>query len=298
MKEEIMARQTMKGWIIETLNDLERDGKCTRIVLSHLVAQGRVEIHTQKFAPTASYLPESLAELFTGKADVHCQDIKGLSRFVLDAYWKSNERESSFPFQREGQVDHASLYAHEATSEGRKAELENGLIGLMFKQINKVNDLMMQNMEMMQRERGQFYDHRVNMLRENNLYYENVKELAARVSIDTHNRDMEKLQMQRKLELEKQVMKAIPVVTNMVTGREVFPQSTVDTEIIESIAESMTPEYLQVLSLIDMPEEKKGVLMHRLNQAMEKRMAQQQYAKQLPQTSLSGEEELAGKEPH
>ena len=155
-----MARKTLETWIHETLTDLEREGPCTRLVLCHLVGMGRTEIHTLKLAEKGKYKPAALAEMIHGKADVHCQDIRGESRFVLDAYWKSaTEAESFYPFVRRGQIDHSMGLSHQPTEEGRlaqKMEWETNLISQVFKRQTQLDSREERNAERMEREREAF----------------------------------------------------------------------------------------------------------------------------------------------
>lgn len=291
-----MARKTLDAWIHEILTDNDYGGKCTRIVLSHMVGTGRTEIHTLKLSPTGSVEPKALATMFIGKADAYCQDMRGENRFILDAYWQSTEAQAFQPFTRRGQVDNSSGLTHPATEEGRlmqKMEWEANLIGQVYRRQERQDQREDRAAERMEAEREGFYRDRVRLMEENFKFFGLLKEIMVMQNLDAHKQAMDRLAYQRATQREEKLMNAIPMMANMVTGKEIFPQSTIDTTIIEALAKKLTPEMVGMLGMLGLTDEEQGIIMHRLNQAREKADKEEQHRAQLPTSSMSGEEELS-----
>lgn len=292
-----MARKSLESWIHETLQDTDHDGKCTRIILSQMVGMGRVEVHTQKFVEKGIYEPKNLAAMFTGKADVVCQDTPGQSRFVLDAYWKdSNEAQNFFPFTRSGQTESRHGLTHPPTDEGRmmqKMELDGRLTQQVYNRQERMDNWQAQAEERHIRREEILYSRLEHVMEENFKFFTFIKEIMAMQSIDQHKQAMEKAAYARSAKREEKLMEYAPIAANMITGREIFPQSTVDTKIVEALAKRITPEMVGMFGMIGLSEEEQGILMHRINQAKEKEARDEAHLKQLPKPSITGEEELS-----
>lgn len=296
-----MARKSIESWILETLQDTDHDGKCTRIVLSQMVGMARVEVHTLKFAEKGQYEPKNLASMFTGKADVVCQDTPGQSRFVLDAYWKdSNDPQSFFPFTRSGQTESRHGLTHPPTDEGRlmqKMEMDSRLTQQVYNRQERMDQWQAQAEERHIRREEILYGRLEHVMEENFKFFTFIKEIMAMQSIDQHKQAMEKAAYQRASKREEKLMEVAPVLLNMAVGREVVPQSLVDTRIVEAIARKLTPEMVGMMGMIGLSEEEQGILMHRINQAKEKQVQEENHRQSLPKTALTGEDELSpGKE--
>ncbi len=290
-----MARKSIDSWIHDCLTDTEKEGKCTRIVLCFMVGMGRTEIHTQKFAKNGSYQPKDLANMFIGKADVHCQDMRGEHRFTLDAYWETTEAQAFMPFVRKGQVENSSGLAYQANEEGRlaqKMEMDTALMRQVYHRQERMDAYQAAAEERGMRREEQLYGRLEHVMTENFKFFTMIKDLMVAQTLDNHKLTMEKLQFERGTQREAKLMEAAPILTNMALGREVFPQSMVDTKIVEALAKKVTPEIVSMLSMLGLSDEETGILMHRINQVKEKEEKESAHRAQLPKSSLSGEEEL------
>jgi len=266
-----------------------------------MVGQGRVEIHTQKFAKSGSYQPKDLANMFIGKADVHCQDMRGEHRFMLDAYWDTNEAQSFMPMVRRGQAEGSTGLSHPANDEGRlsqKMEMDTSLMRQVYNRQDRMDAYAAAAEERAVRRESHLYDRLQATMDQNFKFFEMIKEMMAAQLTVTHAQHMEKLKYQRDTQREAKLMEAAPILANMVTGREIFPQSIIDTKIVEALAKKVTPEIVGMLGMMGLTEEEQGILMHRINQVKEREEKENEHRAQLPQSSLSGEEELTPKETH
>ena len=76
--------------------------------------------------------------------------------------------------------------------------------------------------------------------------------------------------------MQAKLLEMAPIALNMLTGREVVPQSKVDSIILENLVKKMTPEMLpmleHMLTQAGLGAEEMGVLMMRFNQIKEKQI--------------------------
>jgi hypothetical protein len=91
--------------------------------------------------------------------------------------------------------------------------------------------------------------------RENREGFTLVKELLAAQALNRHEFKMKELEFERSTEERKKWLDFAPSLVNTILGSEVFPQSTEDTSLLESIADSLSEEDLMKLSSVLKPEE-------------------------------------------
>jgi hypothetical protein len=93
------------------------------------------------------------------------------------------------------------------------------------------------------------------------------KMLIEKIAMDREH-DLKMAEHQRNNLLIQGVMKIAPALMNQVTGREIVPQNTADTAILEAIAEALDEDSLQQIMpvLAKIPPAAQGLLMSRLEQ--------------------------------
>jgi len=85
--------------------------------------------------------------------------------------------------------------------------------------------------------------------------------------------EMKVLEYERNTKLMAGLTKIAPAMMNTITGREIVPQGTVDTAILETLAEVLDEKVMAQLAPImaKVPPEMQGVLMSRLQQIIEQK---------------------------
>ena len=106
---------------------------------------------------------------------------------------------------------------------------------------------------------------------------------------------MSKLQFERDTEERRKWLNFAPPLINTLLGRDIFPQSTADTPLVESIAESLTEADIMKLASSLKPE-LWGPLAHRFHGALQKKQLEKQRTKNLlppldPEKDAAGETE-------
>ena len=97
-----------------------------------------------------------------------------------------------------------------------------------------------------------------------------ILEVARKNIEENHERAMQEHRYARETAEREAMLRLLPSLANTITGREVFPQSTADTDLLEKIALSVPPEYVQAITG-QLPPALAGVLMQRFAKVYEDR---------------------------
>lgn len=250
-----MAKQTLEQWINECLIDTDKvdgEGKpasCSAFQLVHMVGQGEREIHTTRLG-SKQWAARDLAQLFRHKAEGYCQDIAGVQTFCLLAFFQKDEAEARHPFLINGDTDLHGLSTEGPDEKGFRMQgmrhIE-ALTQLNHRSIGHVLDTMARMNESLAREN-------LEVRRENREGFALVKELLTAQALNRHEFKMKELEYERSTEERKKWLDFAPSLINTVLGSEVFPQSTEDTALIESIADALSEDDLMKLGSVLKPE--------------------------------------------
>lgn len=270
-----MARKQMHTWIAEAVADPDKDGKITQITLVHVVGGGGTrEIHTTKFSSGKNWTAKDLADMFRGKAETFCQDLPGVQTFnLLCFYGGRNTPEAAFPFivNSTQEMAHGHLSTEPPTAEGRTMQSMRQS-EMVFQQVyRRQQQLDEQSIRLLEVQNRMLFE----TMSENREMFSLMKELMTQVSDNGHKHRMAELQYERQTETRAKVMKFLPPLVNTILGREVFPQSTEDTALVESIADSLSEADVMKIAEVLRPEQL-GPLMGRVERYLaQKREAEE-----------------------
>lgn len=280
-----MARRSIASlidsWIV--YKD-ERNRPCALLVLMHQNGNKAVEI--AKF-PIGSARPSTGEEIwgyFKGRAETHAQELPGIQYYNILALCEGSQE----PFSQQSFKEGGAEDSHGLATEG---PTPTGIV-----------QQMMRHTEAMARTSTQFsgelFTHMTNMI--GRLTDQNEKlmdrhtevlDLAEKILLerasDTFKKEIEIRTHDRNTKLMTEFMEVAPALINTVTGKEVFPQSSADKVLIDKLADSLTVDQVQGLSMLGLPPELTGLVMARL----EKRMKEQREAKALAVRGPNGTSE-------
>lgn len=285
-------RLTLDVWIHNAMSD-EKDGrKCSMIALVHTVGAQQKEIHHVKFGSGKGWTPEELANIFRQRAEGFAQDLSGTQTFLLLAFYGKSEPETSQPFTVSPIIDHQNPIPSEpATSEGRVQQLmRQG--EMMFQQVYRRQQVMDDHSIAMLERMGRM---NVDLMAQNQTFFNMVKEVLMEKALDTHKHRMDELGYARASEERKKLLGMVPSLINTLTGKDIFPQSTADTALLEQIVENIDSDTIGMLGHILKPE-LVGPVMERFRQIQEKkRLEKEATIKALTAPAgLSGEDDAGG----
>jgi len=287
------GKKSLDSWIGEALQDTDKEGKCSMMSLVHMVGQQPKEIHTTKFGAGKSWNEVELATMFRGKATTYCQDLPGVQTFQLLAFYGAKTAPEAFmPFVVNVNSNEAfgGLGTESPTEQGMRAQ-DMRQREMMFQQVYRRQQIMDDYTLRLIEQQGRTIE---SVSRENREAYEIVKEVLMEKALNEHNRKMDQLKFERDTGERRKWMAWAPPLINTILGREIFPQSTADTALVESIAESLSEDDIMKLAGAIKPE-LMGPLAARMGSYMQKKQIEDQQLKQLSQlTSPDPESDAAG----
>jgi hypothetical protein len=242
------SRKTLEVWLRETLDDPDKDQPCSALSLVHMVGISEREIHSRKCAPGMS--PKDVAEMFRGKAETYAQDLPGAQTFNLLAFYGKSEPEARYPFLITAEAPQGGLLTEAPTPQGEKQQSMRHVemnMQLVFNQQRILFDASNRMIESLARREEM-------LLRENHDAFEIMKEMILKQVTDDHKLRQERLEYARSTEERKRWLSFAPALVNSLLGREVFPQSTADSALVETIADALSEDQIQKLAAVLPPE--------------------------------------------
>lgn len=271
-------RQTLSEWIHEALTDKDKDAECTAISLCHMVGTSPVEVHTRKVTPGIN-VPD-LATMLLKKAESYAQDMPGMQSFALLAFYGTNEPGARHPFQVNGETGYFGNATEAPTPQGEKMQSMRHQEMMVQMAFRHTAAMIEQSTRMIER----LGDRVDSLMRENHDAYDIVRDMLGRQVTEQHERRMEALRFERSTAERKKWLTFAPALINTVLGREIFPQSTADTALVETITDSLTEDQIQKLSSV-LPPELWGPMAQRMMLHLEKKQAEQEAVKKLAGSS-------------
>jgi hypothetical protein len=281
-------KKTLELWINEALNDPDKEGrKCTILSLVHVEGRQEKEVHTVKFG-SQSWEPTKLAKLFKGKAEVFSQELNGPQQFRLHAFYEGDEAEATYPFLVEGQLEYGDGLTEGPTEKGLTSQAmrhTEAMVQLAFKHTAMV---MGQQAELLEK----YVQMNNQLIVENKDAINGIKELILEKVTNDHGRRLELIRESGKTEERKKLIGFIPALANTILGREVFPQSSADTSLIETIADSLEEKDIIKLAEFIKPE-MMGPLMNRFGNYLEGKRKKREEANKMLE-DVNPEDDAAG----
>ncbi len=286
-----MAQDRVEKWIRRVLTDanLTNEGtrKCFAISLMHVTSGIKTEVQTQKLG-SKPWDPKQLADMFEGIADEHSAGLSstesgsGQESYNLVAFFDDMPDLPQCPLPLMRRTGPMALPDDPVVSEPPtpKGELQQamrhkeGYLQFVLEAMARTFSAQTMVLEMQQKRLAQ-------VERENQDTMELAKEMIFKEAANAHAYVMVEKDFERKTEERKRLMQAAPAVINQLLGREVIPQSTVDSTLIEGLFDSLDePTIAKVLEVIGpkMKPEVLGLLLGRATQVIEANNAKRKAA--------------------
>jgi len=265
-----MARITIDQWLFQAMADTNLDGPCTGFSLVHKVGAASDEIYAIKLG-TGKWDAKEMATIFIGKAQAAVQDKLGRQEFTILAFYANRpEPQSKMSFVQENGDGTGFETTHAPTKEGALGQAMNmAQHGFTFFHQQSVVMYRMA-LEAAQSTAKQNQE----LMAENREAIQLVKTIVMDRAAQDHAFRMAEIEAKKSAETREFLMKLGPVVVNAVTGKEVFPQSTADTALIESIIDNLSESDIQAFAQ-KLPPALMGPLAARATEYLKKKQAAQ-----------------------
>jgi len=268
------------AWTLSAIDKVKPDGTPAELVLLTLMhASGALEreIHTIKIGARKfdNEAISNLAAMFEGLAGTDAQNLSGNQQYVCYAYFSGDETKAGarFILRVNGHLVNrpGDLSTEAATPEGRLQQRmrhdETYSQMLVTTLANTINQLS----AVSKLQHDQLYQ----VSTERNELFGKVYEMLLEQAKSNREHELKVLAYERSTKIMTSIAKVAPALMNTISGREIVPQSTVDTTIVEMLAESLEEKDLPMLQplLSKVPPEMLGVIFARLESIMKKKTA-------------------------
>lgn len=284
-------RQTLEEWIKEIRQEGEEDvrglGPLTGLALVHMKGTAPDELHVIDLKPgKRTYTDQQIAEICERKAHSYAQDLPGIQTFCLWAYFGDERKpKAQHPFVIEGEAANTGLATEGPHPQGLTQQAmrhTESMHSLIFRQSQSLFQAMQGVTTMMAREN----EH----LRAENFEARRILgDLMMQKMTDDSAVRLREQQMAQQMKDRELLMKFAPALINTIMGKEVFPQSTADSAMLDSLVEGLAdlPQD-RLMSLAEyIKPEMLGPLMAKANAFLDKRKAEAEKLHALAKTTVS-----------
>jgi hypothetical protein len=271
-------RRPLYHWVADCLSDENKAGKVNRITLLHAIREDHhVEVYSFTKAP---FEAKAIGELLEAKAEFHAQDLPGPQQFVIAVCWDDspspqahhpftvNRSIAGTGFVETGESRNAMIQQQKILAETTKHMLEQS--SSLFRLQNETT--------------APLYRHYSELMHENRAMFETMKELMISMHDKRHEQRKDELKYVRDTEERRKWISFIPLLANTLLGREVFPQNSADSAILDAAADNLSPEEVMMLATKIPPE-----LMGPLSARNEKYLAEKRQREEATQAALAYE---------
>ena len=243
--------KSLEKWISEALEDPDKEPnpQCTCLTLFHFRGtQGtQAEVHSVKLVAGKAVTAKGLAELFNGKMETDAQHLVGSQQYVLCAFYGSDVPGARFPmtFIGEGGLDYKGMATEGPSTSGQISQgmrLTEKLVNGSFALQSQMFGMMMQHTKALNEELREAREMAQEAVK---VIIESAKE---RVQA-THEMRMKEAEYIRSTDERAMLIKLAPAAINQLTGVEIFPQSTEDTNLIEAFCKTMDREKMEMMAM-------------------------------------------------
>lgn len=291
--------QTLEQWIVEALNDPDKEGELTMISCIHVIGQAEREVHTVKFGGK-KWTPHELADLFMRKCKNTVQDLTGVQYFaLLPFYGHRSQPEGRKPFRLQGETELGGQMGTEGpTGTGLTQQAMRHMEAIMALTVRQSAILFEAQNTTIHALSTQLDKTRT----ENIQAFDAVKNLLMEKATNQHQNRMEALNYKRQTDERSALWKLAPAALNRLTGREIVPESMADTALIETIAEHIAsnPQAGDAMMRVaqSFPPQLMGMFASRLEQIMKKKREQEEKDEQILNSNGMDPEADAAGETH
>ena len=267
-------QKSLEKWIEGALDDPHKEGKIHLMSLVHLQG-GTVEkeIHSVKFVDGVEYSGRSLANTFQGKIETDAHNLVGVQQYVVYAFYGGRAQwEARYPYTIEGEAGGKFNGLSTETPDAR-GQTQQGM--RLTEAIVKGTFGTMANMQHYQQQfMHELSQENRSLRQENRDALMIMKEILLEQTKLSHEQRMKEMEMQANLEMKRTLFKAAPVLVNQLAGKEVFPQSTEDTALIEMLCDKIDPETMPaMLQMLGVPPAAQGAIMSRMTRYLQEKQA-------------------------
>jgi hypothetical protein len=284
-----VKKVSLQGWFAYALTDKSREEAMTQVTLVHMTTLGNGIQHPKEIASLKANIDKpwdaaTLANWIETQAGLYAQNLKTTQEFNIICKYGKNDMDAEHPYQYdpEGGGEFHGLISHAATNAGEKAQgmqLLNMICGRSFTLLEENMNFarsMMEEYRTANRENSA----EIRQVRAENREMWQLVLAAAQDKVKLgHEQRMAEMKFHRDAQERMLIIRFAPTLINQFVGKEIFPQGTEDTSIIETIATSIPEDVLKMITS-QMPPFMGGPILARLTRALKEEREAQEKARE------------------
>lgn len=281
----------LSAWIREALTDSEKSGPCTALACMHLVGATEVLIDNVKIAP-GIWTEQQLEKRFFGKAETESQALDGVQLFRMLAFYEGSEEPlARFHFRVNGDLESADgLNTESADAKGMFAQGMRHLEAQTQHTFRKDTMLFEASQAML----SMMAQSQVQMAAKNMEYLDAITKLVTQIATGQSSARIEEMKVHAQIKEREMLVGLAPHFANAIAGTDIVPQAGLDSQLINMMAENITPEQMQMMVNSGIiPANMVGVLAARMKKHLQKKQEDELERRQLTE-NIDPEEEVGG----
>lgn len=260
------SKQTFDQWVADAVTDKEKDGDCSALSVVHMKGHSDSEVYSISLTSERSWTSIALAKVLREKAENYSDELPGVQSFALLAFYGGrNEPQARKPFNINGANEYDNGTTEGPTAQGLVQQAmrhTEAVMQITSRQTTELFATTQQTMNMLTQQNAR-------LMQENRDSYEIMQHMMKERASGMHEQNMEQLAFERKTIDRQKLIEFLPALLNGITGREIFPQESEDTALVEKFVESMDADALEAISQ-HLPPELLGMLAQRMEKSLRK----------------------------
>ena len=245
-------RQTIADWCREVIFAVTQDGSsCGALELFHESLAGKVTLHKYPITSNMEGLDtKDLGNMFFNVAKNHAAGLFNNQNYKICAYHAGEDQAyTEYPFVMKGQAD---------MDGGTPDASKTGVLQQMMQFYGHGMDSIFQQQQSIFNAQnqiiGMFATQHAILAKENSDAVILAKDCIMREATREHEFQMELIKTKQRADLIASVSKMIPFALNALTGKEIVSEASADTSLINTLAENISPEQIEMIPQLFGPE--------------------------------------------
>lgn len=282
---------SLASWIREAMIDSEKSGPIKAFVCMHLVGQQEVEVDNVTISP-GTWTEQLLEKRFLGKAEVESQALDGVQLFRMLAFYEgSAEPLARFHFRVNGDLESSDgLNTESGDPKGMFAQGMRHVEAIVQHTFRKDTMLFEASQGIM----SMLAQSNMKLAEQSSQQQEAITKLLTHIASTQSAGRIEEMKVMGQIEERKMLLGLAPHFANAIAGTEIVPQAGLDTQIVNTMAENITPQQFEMMVQSGViPQNMAGVLAARMKKHIQTKQQEAVERKQLTE-NVDPEEEAGG----
>jgi hypothetical protein len=264
-------RMSMTEWIAEEMRTEPEEPPCAQFALVYYVSSQATELKTIRLTSASPLAPAEIASVFDRISETHAAGVSGVQQYEILSFREgSHDPTGHYPFRKNGDIDNAGLGTEGPNMQGFMSQLmrhKEAETSLMVRHTQQVFEFLIESNRILAEQNSR-------LMTESQDTLDLARTMILERSANQFDMTERLLKMKHNQRLKSQALTLAPAIINRLMGQEIFPQTAVDSELINQFAKSLTDTQIEGLAKLLRPEQL-ALLADRLERAMADKEAEE-----------------------